>query len=48
MPAGKKLPPLGRIGEDLRRRVSSLKPIDERKETAPEDVQDLRARLRSM
>ena len=46
--SGTKLPPLGRPSEELRRRVSPLKPIAERDEYEPGSFQSLRARLRSM
>lgn len=46
--SGRKLPPLGRPSDDLRRRMTPLKPIAERDEPEAETYQSLRARLRSM
>ena len=49
LPTFRQLLPLGRTGEEIRRRVSSLKPISEREEeNGGEELQSLRARLRSM
>lgn len=44
----RKLPQLGRTGEEIRRRVSSLQPIAEKDESSYGEAQSLRSRLRSM
>ena len=44
----RKLPQLGRTGEEIRRRVSSLQPIAEKDESSYAEAQSLRSRLRSM